>query len=469
MKKILLIVAFFPLLMNAQITSFQLVTSSDMYTEVSGFTEAEDGYVYFFDNSGNLFVYKDDTISLLDFSCSSCNVADIAYEGNNSVLVMTEWKGLIRYADGVKTTVYSNISNYNAVCVASNGDIYVGSDFSGSSNKGIGVSTDNGSTFTFTKSSANGLPSDVIYDLAADKMGNIWIGTYNKLARLQSGTYTRYTNSALSANIYDVAVSINDDVWVQSAYGGIGKIDNDNLVNFGNYFSSFASTSKVAADSKGYGWTVQDKVLKRISATDSLEFPLSMFGITQSNCRSLFIDSKDRLYVAMAYRTDILVIQLDYQNESTDEIFEESRTLLNTNATSWSDIFIGNDINGDSTIDFFGLENDKLHLYLSNNSGYENREISTNNYFPMEILDFDGDGDLDLMSEEIEYYANDGSNNFETKTFEMQRYANFYNYYFDIQGSHFLMIIYILIIKRKDTVMINYFLTINRSGMDIQK
>ncbi len=116
-------------------------------------------------------------------------------------------------------------------------------------------------------------------------------------------------------------------------------------------------------------------------------------------------------------------------------LFDTKNTLLNTNTNSWSNIFVGNDINSDNKIDFFGLEDSKLYLYLSKENSYEKVSISDKNDFPIAIMDFDGDGHLDLLTDELYYYLNNGSNQFEVKSFDMQKLANYYNVYQDFDGD----------------------------------
>lgn len=320
MKNLIVILVFFPLYLASQIKEYKFISDPLMQTEVNGFTEGANGDIYFFDNYDKLFLLRKDTLVKLNFSCSSCKIGDIFYEGKDSLLLMTEWSGLLRFANNQKSSVNSGLSDYNSICILKNGDIYIGSSLT--NNKGLGKSVDHGKTFTYTKSSSNGLPSDIIYRLRKDTSDNLWLATFKGLTRLKAGTYKKYLNSKLTDNIYDLSISKKNSIWAQPSYGGIAKIDNDQLKEFRNYFPGGAQSFKVAVDSKGYGWTVYDDKLIRVTDSDSLQIPLSKFNITESICRSLFIDTKDRLFVGMAYRTDVLVIQLDYTSEVIESIPE---------------------------------------------------------------------------------------------------------------------------------------------------
>ncbi|MBK7097002.1 MAG: hypothetical protein IPH57_18775 [Saprospiraceae bacterium] len=205
MKNLVLALVFLPLILNSQIISHKFISSPEMESEINGYAEGSNGEIYFFDNSDELFVYRNDSVIKLNLSCSFCRVGDIFYEGKDSLLIITEWKGLLRLANNQKSTVNSGLSDYNSICILNNGDIYIGSDIT--NNKGLGKSTDHGKTFTFTKSSSNGLPSEIIYRIKKDTSGNIWLTTFKGLTRLKAGVYKKYLNSKLTENIYDLAIS----------------------------------------------------------------------------------------------------------------------------------------------------------------------------------------------------------------------------------------------------------------------
>lgn len=320
MKNLVLVLVFMPFYLMSQIKDYKFISSPLMQTEIKGFAEGVNGDIYFFDNYDKLFLFRNDSVTKMNFSCSSCKIGDIFYEGKDSLLLMTEWSGLMRFANNQKSVVNSSLSDYNSICILNNGDIFIGSNIS--NNKGLGKSTDHGKTFTYTKSSSNGLPSDIIYRIRKDTSNNVWLATFKGLTRLKAGTYKKYLNSKINDNIYDLSISKNNSIWAQSSYGGIAKIDNDQLKDFRNYFPAGAQSYKVAVDSRGYGWTVYDDKLIRITDLDSLQIPLSKFNISQSICRSLFIDSNDRLFLGMAYRQDLLVIQLDYTSKIIENMPE---------------------------------------------------------------------------------------------------------------------------------------------------
>ncbi|MBK7097003.1 MAG: T9SS type A sorting domain-containing protein [Saprospiraceae bacterium] len=152
------------------------------------------------------------------------------------------------------------------------------------------------------------------------------------------------------------------------------------MKDFRNYFPAGVSTNKVAVDSKGYGWTVFDNKLIRISDTDSLEVPLSKFNIDQWICRSLFVDSQDRLWVGMAYRKDILVLQLDY----TSKVIErESEKVLVYPNPAFDRLYVDSD-SAIKKIEVYDMQG-KIILYAINESAVDIKSLKAGIYI-VEVL-----------------------------------------------------------------------------------
>ncbi len=316
MKKVFIFILTVPFFLNAQIKSFKSLSSSLITDDVYGFTEGANGEIYFFDNDDHLFVYRNDSIIKLNFSCSFCNIEDIISEGKDSLLILTKYDGLYRCNKNQAVEVYY-IKWYNSIGADNNGVIYIGSTDSGSSNKGLGKSLDKGKTFTFTKQSTNGLPNNIIYKIKTDKANSVWLANWEGIVRLKSGVYKKFADSDLSSTFYSIDISDDEVVWGASAYGGLARVKNESINDYKKYFNPLVSVGGVAVDSKGYAWTYDDKLL-RISDADSLQFPMSRFDRKNDIPRALFIDTKDRLWLSLAYDNRPLVIQLDYTSAVMD-------------------------------------------------------------------------------------------------------------------------------------------------------
>src|SRR5690606_9486540 len=84
------------------------------------------------------------------------------------------------------------------------------------------------SRFAHDPADPKSLPGNVIVDLAMDKEGHLWIGTYlNGLSRFDGKTFTRYTpeadnpHSLSDVNVWKIYVDRKDRVWVGTLRGGL--------------------------------------------------------------------------------------------------------------------------------------------------------------------------------------------------------------------------------------------------------
>lgn len=113
-------------------------------------------------------------------------------------------------ADDSTWQIYTN-ENYLSYIVSfaedSNGTIYFGS-----SQRGLSALTSDGYWIKI-----GGLPSEEIFDLCVDKMGNLWVGTTSGLAvvkdfEVQNG-YSSYNSGLLGDNILDIFIDWKDNKW----------------------------------------------------------------------------------------------------------------------------------------------------------------------------------------------------------------------------------------------------------------
>ena len=125
----------------------------------------------------------------------------------------------------------------------------------------------------------------------------------------------------------------------------------------------------------------------------------------------------------------IILFQLNAQ----DSIFGEKQLLLETQANSWHELLIPEDFNNDSNIDFIAeIDYDLFMFYSSETNEFSNELLSE---FPGDYIDYfdiDLDGDKDIMMEEVYYFKNDGSNNFERDELELNTLWN------EFKGEHLI-------------------------------
>lgn len=330
MKKLFIFILIVPLFVNAQIKSFKSISSPVIENEIHGFGEGKNGEIYLYDSGDKLYVFRNDSVIKLNFSCFYCGIEEIVMEGNDSLLIMTTHEGLFRYSNN-KATVVNDINWYNSLGIDKNGVIYIGSSDNSSDNFGLGKSTDKGKTFTYTKQSSNGLPSNIIHQIKIDKSNSVWLANWEGIVRLKAGVFKKFKDSDLSSTFYSLDISDDDVVWGSSAFGGLARVKNETINDYKKYFNPFVSIGGVAVDSKGYAWTYDDKLF-RISDADSLQFPMSRFDRKPAVFRALFIDSKDRLWLSLAYDNRPLMIQLDYTSAVED--WKETDFSISPNPTS---------------------------------------------------------------------------------------------------------------------------------------
>ena len=104
-----------------------------------------------------------------------------------------------------------------ALAVDTKGDAWAGT-------WGGGLSHFNGKRWK-TYTTVEGLPGNHIFMLHRDKIGQIWIGTNNGLARMQKGRFKVMTTAdgLFDNNVFAMATNLNGDMWIGS-YGGVAHL-----------------------------------------------------------------------------------------------------------------------------------------------------------------------------------------------------------------------------------------------------
>lgn len=75
-------------------------------------------------------------------------------------------------------------------------------------------------------SSSDGLPNDVIRDIAADEKGNVWVGTPSGVAMFDGQTWKKFDSSSglYSDSVHSITVK-GDSVWVATVDGSVNRFD----------------------------------------------------------------------------------------------------------------------------------------------------------------------------------------------------------------------------------------------------
>jgi sugar lactone lactonase YvrE len=161
--------------------------------------------------------------------------------------------------DGISTwTYYTTTTNagladntITAIAIASNGDVWAGTDF--------GVSVFDGSSFT-TYTTADGLGNNRINHIAQAANGDIWMGDFSGATKYSTSTFTSYGTAAglPFGGVSYVAFDSNEDVYMANGLFGFIKYDGAaftiyNEANDGLKSNSVRSITIDGADNKWIG------------------------------------------------------------------------------------------------------------------------------------------------------------------------------------------------------------------------
>jgi len=149
------------------------------------------------------------------------------YKTGNNLWIATKEAGIFKYDVATSKFVTYNDANVlptNYMFRITGdplGNIYAGTGFQGALKF-------NGSVWTNYTTSNSPLPSNNVFTVACDGLGNVWFGTDQGLARLSSlGTWTVYDSitTGLPGNYIRTLVPRNDNLIVASGYGGLGILN----------------------------------------------------------------------------------------------------------------------------------------------------------------------------------------------------------------------------------------------------
>ncbi len=138
-------------------------------------------------------------------------------------------EGLVKY-DGENFTNFTfadGLTNSEVNCILKNdNELWVGTA------KGIQIF--DGKTFSKIYTTTEGLPSNHIQVIIADKKGNIWIATNKGLSKYDGKRFTNYymEDGLISNNIYRVLIDYSGKIWLGFNTDGISVLTDDGFVNY---------------------------------------------------------------------------------------------------------------------------------------------------------------------------------------------------------------------------------------------
>jgi signal transduction histidine kinase/ligand-binding sensor domain-containing protein/CheY-like chemotaxis protein len=121
---------------------------------------------------------------------------------------------LVRF-DGVRFVVAENQRGVTDVISDRSGGLWWAGSNGGGISRRIGVRT-------FTWTSRQGLPSDLVQKIFQDRDGTVWIGTSEGLARLRDGRITRF--GALPNPVTAMAQGLDGSLWAGTGDAGVVRI-----------------------------------------------------------------------------------------------------------------------------------------------------------------------------------------------------------------------------------------------------
>jgi hypothetical protein len=262
------------------------------------------------DPDGQTLLMKDDTIytygtSVTDkFYCGDCNsILDIAFY-NGDMFIANESGGIVKRT-GDDTEVVTSLRATRLVADKI-GNIY-GVHFLD------GLVFSDGQDWIELNTSNSDIPTNDIYDLAIDSSGILWMATQIGLISWNWLSFSvKPVPDELSETFYDIEIDADDNIWVTSAFGGVGKYDHANWTTYPDDFSFLTSVQNLAIVNGREIWTSESgEGLYRYNGTDFDLVTYQELGVTEWNInRVLSGDSHGRLWIHNDF-TDLKYLTTD--------------------------------------------------------------------------------------------------------------------------------------------------------------
>ena len=148
------------------------------------------------------------------------------------------------------------------------------------------------------------LPSDSIYCIEIDELGNKWIGTWGGgLVKFDGTNWTVYntSNSGLPVNyVLSLAIDGNGNKWIGTWGGGLAKFDGTNweVYNTSNSDLPDNYVSSIAIDGSGNKWIGTNEGLAKFDGTNWTVYDTSNSGLPDNLVSSLAIDGSGYKWIA---------------------------------------------------------------------------------------------------------------------------------------------------------------------------
>lgn len=269
-------------------------------------------------------------------------ISSITFDSNNNLWVGTAENGL-KKIDLKENKVQSyNMDENDKNKLQSNSIRKILED----SNKNIWVATENGlskymgegkfETY-FNKDYDNStLANNIVFTLMEDDSGLIWAGTYTGVSIFDSRNKIQiYKNDPLDKNSLsnNVVMGVYEDddglLWIGTRDKGLNIIDrkNDKITHIYEGNTEYDLTTNAISVIKGKGDTIWVGTRHGVNKIDKRSMTIEKYtmedGLIDNNIKSLFIDSKNNLWIGTVKGLSILNISSGEIFDMTDRLKEE--------------------------------------------------------------------------------------------------------------------------------------------------
>ena len=284
--------------------------------EARGFANAADSSLYFYNSRDEIYRIQDGLVTEIEFDCpSSCDIGQIAFDNDGNLLVGSKFGGLFRIIDEFTSEIILD-ENIEAFAMDAEGNIYAGTD-SDFSSPVISIFRNN--AWEFFGENTPGINSAVVNDVKIDSEGTVWFATSDGLVEFDGDSFINRSTPALSDSFRNLEIDEEDNVWVVSSFGGVGKFDGEWTV-FEEFFNSFDQLSFLALGSDGSIWTTQNGAgVYRIFEDELTLVPFADLGLGSGFIvRGMTIDKTDRVWVSLDFSNDLAILSVDMVSSNNE-------------------------------------------------------------------------------------------------------------------------------------------------------
>ena len=145
----------------------------------------------------------------------------------------------------------------------------------------------------------DGLPSSVLYSVAVDKSGNVWVGSYGfGVGRFDGANWKIYTvaDGLVDNAVRAIAVDANGNIWFATP-SGVSKYDGDTWTNYtsANGYPS-ASAYEVAVDPAGNLWFGSGEGVIKFDGVNWTTYT-TVDGLVNDTVRAITFDLSGNLWL----------------------------------------------------------------------------------------------------------------------------------------------------------------------------